>query len=45
VKFVEPMYARLVNELSAGQEWLYEVKSDGYHYLVERDSVRVTLRV
>jgi hypothetical protein len=26
LKFIEPMYARLVNELPQGQEWLYEVK-------------------
>jgi hypothetical protein len=25
VQFIEPMYARLVNELPEGQEWLYEV--------------------
>jgi ATP-dependent DNA ligase len=30
LKFIEPMYARLVNELPEGKEWLYEVKFDGY---------------
>jgi ATP-dependent DNA ligase len=24
------MYARLVNELPEGKDWLYEVKFDGY---------------
>ena len=26
IQFIEPMYARLVNELPKGKEWLYEVK-------------------
>ena len=30
VRFIEPMYARLVNELPEGNEWFYEVKFDGY---------------
>lgn len=25
VKFIEPMYTRLVNELPEGKDWLYEV--------------------
>jgi ATP-dependent DNA ligase len=29
LKFLEPMYARLVNELPEGKDWLYEVKFDG----------------
>ena len=29
LKFIEPMYARLVKELPEGEEWLYEVKFDG----------------
>jgi ATP-dependent DNA ligase len=33
LKFLEPMYARLVNELPEGKEWLYEVKFDGYRCL------------
>lgn len=37
------MYARLVNELPQGGEWLYEVKFDGYRCLAGRDSTRVTL--
>jgi hypothetical protein len=31
LRFIEPMYARLVNELPDGKDWLYEVKFDGYH--------------
>jgi hypothetical protein len=30
------MYARLVNELPEGKEWLYEVKFDGYRCLAGR---------
>jgi DNA ligase D-like protein (predicted ligase) len=41
--FIEPMYARLVNELPDGKEWLYEVKFDGYRCLAGRDSKKVTL--
>jgi bifunctional non-homologous end joining protein LigD len=37
------MYARLVNELLEGKEWLYEVKFDGYRCLAGRDSTGVTL--
>jgi ATP-dependent DNA ligase len=37
VKFIEPMYARLVSELPEGKEWLYEVKFDGYRCLAGRD--------
>src|SRR5262245_30494061 len=43
IRFIEPMYARLVNELPEGQEWLYEVKCDGYRCLAGRDSTGVTL--
>ena len=43
VFFIEPMYARLVNELPEGKEWLYEVKFDGYRCLAGRDSAGVTL--
>src|SRR4030095_4412637 len=40
---IEPMYALAVQRLPQGQEWLYEVKFDGYRCLVGRDSSRVTL--
>src|SRR5215813_13091132 len=43
VRFIEPMYARLVNELPEGKEWLYEVKFDGYRCLAGRESAGVTL--
>jgi bifunctional non-homologous end joining protein LigD len=43
LKFIEPMYARLINELPEGRDWLYEVKFDGYRCLVGRDSNGVTL--
>jgi bifunctional non-homologous end joining protein LigD len=43
LKFIEPMYARLVNELPEGRDWLYEVKFDGYRCLAGRDSGEVTL--
>jgi DNA ligase D-like protein (predicted ligase) len=43
LKFIEPMYARLVNELPEGKEWLYEVKFDGYRCLAGGDSSGVML--
>jgi DNA ligase D-like protein (predicted ligase) len=43
VHFVEPMYALSVQQLPQGQEWLYEVKFDGYRCLAGRDSTGVTL--
>jgi ATP dependent DNA ligase domain len=43
VRFVEPMYALAVQKLPQGQEWLYEVKFDGYRCLAGRDSAGVTL--
>ena len=30
-EFVSPMKATLVGQLPAGNEWLYEIKWDGYH--------------
>jgi DNA ligase D-like protein (predicted ligase) len=43
ITFIEPMYARLVQSLPQGQEWLYEVKFDGYRCLAGRDAKGVTL--
>jgi bifunctional non-homologous end joining protein LigD len=43
VRFIEPMYARLVLSLPQGQECLYEVKFDGYRCVAGRDSTGVTL--
>jgi DNA ligase D-like protein (predicted ligase) len=42
-RFIEPMYARLVNALPAGSEWLYEIKFDGYRCLAAKDRNQVTL--
>ncbi len=41
--FIEPMYARLVQKLPEGKDWLYEVKFDGYRCLAGVDSQGVTL--
>jgi bifunctional non-homologous end joining protein LigD len=43
VSFMEPMYALAVQKLPQGQEWLYEIKFDGYRCLAGRDSAGVTL--
>jgi bifunctional non-homologous end joining protein LigD len=37
------MYALAVQKLPQGQEWLYEVKFDGYRCLAGRDSSGITL--
>jgi hypothetical protein len=37
LRFIEPMYARLAQSLPPGQEWLYEVKLDGYRCLAGRE--------
>ena len=37
------MYARLVQHLPQGEEWLYEVKFDGYRCLAGRDLTGLTL--
>jgi hypothetical protein len=43
LQFVEPMYARAVQQLPEGKDWLYEVKFEGYRCLAGRDSNGVTL--
>jgi hypothetical protein len=43
LRFVEPMYARAVQQLPAGKDWLYEEKFDGYRFLAGRDSTGITL--
>lgn len=43
LQFVEPMYARTVQNLPEGDAWSYEVKFDGYRALAGRDSTGVTL--
>src|SRR5688572_26948236 len=37
------MYARPVQQLPEGKDWLYEVKFDGYRCLAGKDSTGVTL--
>jgi ATP-dependent DNA ligase len=37
------MYARAVQQLPDGKDWLYEVKFDGYRCLAGRDAAGVTL--
>jgi bifunctional non-homologous end joining protein LigD len=43
VQFVEPMYAQLVQQLPDRDEWLYQVKFDGYRCLAGRDGAGATL--
>jgi len=43
IRLVEPMYAQLVQQLPDSEQWLYEVKFDGYRCLTGRDSTGVTL--
>jgi len=38
VQFIEPMYALAVQNIPKGEEWLYEVKFDGYRCLAGRNS-------
>jgi DNA ligase D-like protein (predicted ligase) len=42
-RFIEPMYAKPVQSLPEGDEWLYEVKLDGYRCLAGRTLKGVTL--
>jgi len=43
IHFIEPMYALAVQNIPEGKEWLYEVKFDGYRFLVGRDKSGVRL--
>jgi ATP-dependent DNA ligase len=43
LQFVEPMYARAVQQLPERKDWLYEVKFDGYRCLAGKDSTGITL--
>ena len=43
LKFIEPMYARSVEKLPEGRDWLYEIKLDGYRCLAGRDAKGVIL--
>lgn len=42
--FLEPMAAQVVKKLPEGEEWLYEVKFDGYRALLIKDGTRVEIR-
>jgi bifunctional non-homologous end joining protein LigD len=42
--FLEPMAARVVKRLPDGDEWLYEVKFDGYRALLIKDGKQVEIR-
>src|SRR5262252_8789138 len=41
--FIEPMQALLVEKLSDGDDWLYEIKHDGYRALAFKDGKDVLL--
>jgi bifunctional non-homologous end joining protein LigD len=43
VRFIQPMTATLVQALPEGDQWLYEVKLDGYRALLIKDGPRVRL--
>ena len=42
--FVQPMAARVVDELPEGADWMYEVKFDGYRALLLKHGARVQIR-
>jgi bifunctional non-homologous end joining protein LigD len=42
--FVTPMAAQVVKRLPEGDEWVYELKFDGYRALLLKDDPRVELR-
>jgi bifunctional non-homologous end joining protein LigD len=42
--FVTPMAAQVVKRLPEGDDWIYELKFDGYRALIIRDKQRVELR-
>jgi ATP-dependent DNA ligase len=37
-RFIEPMYAKAVETLPEGSEWIYEIKLDGYRALAGKAS-------
>jgi len=41
--FIQPQLATLVNSIPKGEEWLHEIKLDGYRILCRIDSDKVTL--
>jgi bifunctional non-homologous end joining protein LigD len=42
--FIKPMAAAVVDKLPEGDEWLYEVKFDGYRALLIKREERVEIR-
>ena len=42
--FVTPMAAQVVKKLPEGDDWIYELKFDGYRALIIKDEQRVELR-
>jgi hypothetical protein len=42
--FVQPMAAEVVERLPEGDDWMYEVKFDGYRALLIKNGPRVQLR-
>ena len=42
--FVTPMAAQVVKRLPDGDEWVYELKFDGYRALANKDHERVEIR-
>ena len=42
--FIQPMAARLVDKLPEGDEWMYEVKFDGYRALLLKDGDKIRIR-
>ena len=42
--FITPMAAQVVKKLPEGDEWIYELKVDGYRALIIKDKQRVELR-
>jgi hypothetical protein len=42
--FVTPMAAQVVKRLPEGDDWMYELKFDGYRALIIKDEQRVELR-
>lgn len=42
--FVTPMAAQSVTQLPQGDDWLYEIKLDGYRALILKDGKRIQIR-
>jgi bifunctional non-homologous end joining protein LigD len=42
LRFIEPMYPAPVQEVPAGDQWLYEIKLDGHRVLAGKDSRGIT---